>query len=227
LQFFGAASDCCRAGDQAHALRHLQLIHHFAQFGALAALDAARDAAAARVVRHQDQVAAGEADKGRQRGALVAALVLVDLDDQFLAFAQGFLDRRTTRVYAGLEKGAGDFLEGQKAVPFRSVIDKRRFQAGFHAGNDRFINVALFLLLVGRFNVQVNELLTIDNGNAEFLGLCCVKEHAFHRFGLPRAFTGAEPCSGSNRSVVGGTPERLSGKATNRGISPTRLLVGP
>jgi hypothetical protein len=56
------------------------------------ALDAARNAAAARVVRHQHQVAAGQRDEGGQGGALVAALVLVDLDDQFLAFLERFLD---------------------------------------------------------------------------------------------------------------------------------------
>src|SRR5574340_185132 len=49
---------------------------------------ARRNAAAAGVVRHQDEVAAGKRDIGRERGALVAALVLVDLDDQLLPFAQ-------------------------------------------------------------------------------------------------------------------------------------------
>jgi hypothetical protein len=65
-------------------------------------------------------------------------------------------------------------------VPFGAVIDKRRFQAGLDAGNDRFINVALFLFLGGRFNVQINEFLTVDNGDTQFLGLCRVKKHAFH-----------------------------------------------
>ena len=41
LQFFGVAANGCRAGDQAHALRYLQLIHNVAQFGAFVALDAA------------------------------------------------------------------------------------------------------------------------------------------------------------------------------------------
>ena len=53
----------------------------FAQLVAVLALDAARDAAAARVVRHQHEVAAGERDERGQRRALVAALFLLDLDD--------------------------------------------------------------------------------------------------------------------------------------------------
>ena len=70
----------------------LELVHRFAQLVAVLAFDAARDAAAARVVRHQDQVAAGQRDERGEGRALVAALVLVDLDDDFLAFAQQFLD---------------------------------------------------------------------------------------------------------------------------------------
>ena len=87
LQFFGSAADAGGAGDDAHALGHCELVHDVAQLVAVFALDAARHAAAARVVRHQHEVAAGQADEGGERGALVAALVLVDLDDQFLAFA--------------------------------------------------------------------------------------------------------------------------------------------
>jgi hypothetical protein len=87
---------------------------------------------------------------------------------------------------ARLEEGAGDFLEGQKAVPFGAVVDKSGFQAGLDAGNDRLVNVALFLFLGGRLNVQVNQFLTVDNGNTEFLGLCCVKQHAFHRWAPAR-----------------------------------------
>jgi hypothetical protein len=101
-----------------------------------------------------------------------------------------------------LEEGAGNFLEGQEAVSFRSVIDKRRFETGLDAGNDCFINVALFLFLVCRFDVQVNELLTVDNGNTEFLGLCCIKQHAFHDLGSRALSRGQGPCAGMNGLVV-------------------------
>jgi hypothetical protein len=81
LQLLGRAADAGGAADGAHALGDLQLIHDLAQLGALFALDAARHAAAARIVGHQHQIAPGEADIGRQRRALVATLVLVDLDE--------------------------------------------------------------------------------------------------------------------------------------------------
>ena len=80
------AADAGGASDDAHPLRDAELVHRLAQLVAILALDAARDAAAPRVVRHQDEIAAGEADEGRQRGALVAALVLFDLNDDLGAF---------------------------------------------------------------------------------------------------------------------------------------------
>src|SRR5690606_33320050 len=92
LQFFDAAADAGGAGDHAHASRDFQLVHGFAQFLAVFAFDPARHAAAARVVGHQHQVAAGEGDEGGEGSALVAAFFLFDLDDEFLAFGQGVLD---------------------------------------------------------------------------------------------------------------------------------------
>ena len=82
------------------------------------ALDAARDAAAARVVRHQHQVAAGQRDEGRQRRALVAALFLLDLDDQFLAFAERVLDARRPASRASRKYVREISLNGRK--PWRS-----------------------------------------------------------------------------------------------------------
>ena len=79
---------------------HVELVDGLAQLVAVLALDAARDAAAARVVRHQHQVAAGERDEGGERRALVAALVLVDLDDQLLAFLERVLDAGAADVDA-------------------------------------------------------------------------------------------------------------------------------
>ena len=65
-----------------------ELAHGVAQFAAVLALDAARDAAGARVVGHQHQVAAGQGDEGGERRALVAALLLVDLDHDLAALAE-------------------------------------------------------------------------------------------------------------------------------------------
>ena len=190
LQFFLGAADAGGAGDDAHARRDRQLVHDVAQLVAVLALDAARYAAAARVVGHQHQVASGQADEGGERGALVAALVLLDLDDQFLAFLERVLDAGAADVDAGLEIGAGDFLERKKTVALGAVVDERGFEAGLDAGDDALVDVAFALFFRGRFNVEVNQFLTIDNGDTEFFGLCRIKQHALHCFVLPRARAG-------------------------------------
>src|SRR5207302_4077783 len=122
-----------------------QLVEGVAKLVAVFALDAARDAAAARVVRHQDQVASRQADEGGQRRPLRAALVLLELDDQLLALAQCILDAGAADVDVRLEIAAGDFLEWEKPVPLLAVIDERGFEAGLDAGDDALVDVALAL----------------------------------------------------------------------------------
>jgi hypothetical protein len=71
--------------------------------------------------------------------------VLLDLDDQLLAFAQRVLDARAPDVDVGLEVAARDFLEGQEPVPLLAVVDEGGFEAGLDAGDDAFVDVALAL----------------------------------------------------------------------------------
>ena len=52
-----------------------------------------------------------------------------------------------------------------------AIFDEAGFEAGLDAGDDGFVDVALALLFTGGFNVEVNEFLTIDNGDAEFFRL--------------------------------------------------------
>ena len=192
LQFFAAAADAGGAHDQAHALGDVQGGHGITHQVAIFAFDAPRDAAGARVVGHQHQVATGQADEGGQRGALVAALFLFDLDDDFLAFVQGILD---IEAAAGLacgftEVAAGDFLERQEAVAFAAVVDKGGLETGLDAGDFTFVDVGLFLLAGGDFDIQVVEFLAIDQGDTQLFGLRGVDQHSFHVFCLSCARPG-------------------------------------
>src|SRR6185437_382636 len=180
LQFFGAAADAGRARDDAHAFGQLQLRHGFAQFLTVVAFDPARYAAAARVVRHQDQIPAGERDERGQRRALVAALFFFDLDDQFLAFLQRVLNARGAHVDAVAEVLARDFLERQEAVAVFAVVDETRFQRRLDTGNDAFVNIAFALFATGGFDVDIDEFLPIDDGDAQFFLLRRIEQHAFH-----------------------------------------------
>ena len=116
-EFLGVTVDARGAQDDAHAVRNLDRIERRAGRVAILARDAARNAAGARLVRLEDNEAAGEADEGRQCGALVASLFLVDLDDDALAFLEHVPDVRLATAGCAREILAGNFLEGQEAVP--------------------------------------------------------------------------------------------------------------
>src|SRR5574343_671613 len=175
LQFFGLTTDGGGTGDQAHAVGHFQLIHDFTQFGAFVTVDTTGNAAAARIVRHQHEVAAGQRNVGGQRSAHVAAFVLVDLDEQLLAFLQRFLNLGTANFGAGLEISAGNFLERQETVAIGTVINEAGFEGRFDPGDDPLVDVALALFLGGGLNVEINQFLTIDNGDTEFFRLCRIE----------------------------------------------------
>src|SRR6185436_10295824 len=196
VQFLDRAADPGRTGNDAHAVGDFELIDRIAQLVAIFALDAPGNAAATRVVGHQHDVATGQADESGQGRALVAALVLVDLDDQFLSLAQGFPDADPRRIGIGiLEKRAADFLEGQKPVALVAVIDEGGFEAGFNAGDDTLVDIALALLFSGCFYIEVDELLAIDDRDTQFFCLGRVKQHALHFCSPALTFHGEDkPC---------------------------------
>ena len=146
----------------------------------LLALDAARDAARARVVGHEHQIAAREADEGRECGAFVAALFLLNLDDELLTFADGFLDGRHADVDAFGEVAPRDFLKGKEPVTLFAIVDEAGFKRGLDAGDDALVDVRLAGFAAGSLNVDVDQLLAVDNANARFLGMRGIEKHALH-----------------------------------------------
>ena len=179
LQFFERASYAGGTGDDAHPVRHFQLPDRVAQFVAIFTFDTTRDATSARIVGHQHQVAPGERDVRGEGSALVAAFVLVDLDDEFLPVLELILDAAATAVtFAQIL--AGDFLERQEPVTVGAVIDETGFEAGFDAGDDCLVDVALALFLTGRFDIEIDQLLAVDDGYPKLFGLGGVEQHAFH-----------------------------------------------
>ncbi len=157
LQFLDVLADAGGAHDQAHVLGQFELTEHLAQVGAIGSLDAPRDAAGARVVRHQHQVATGERDEGGQRRALVAALLLVDLHHDLLTFLDQLLDVGTGARLRGIlaEVAARDLLQGQEAVALRAVVDEGRFQARLDPGDGALVDVGLLLFASGAFDIEV------------------------------------------------------------------------
>ena len=150
LQLFGAAAYAGGAHDDTHALGHLHLVERLAQFVALLTLDAAGYAAGAGIVGHEHQIAPGQADEGGERGALVAALLLLDLDDDLLALGQGGLD---AVLAVAAEVVLGDLLEREEAVPIAAVVDEGGFQTRLDAGDAPLVDVGLALLAAADLDV--------------------------------------------------------------------------
>ena len=180
LQVGRAAAYAGGAGDDGHALGVFELVHRLFQLGALVTLDAARNAAAARVVGHEHHVAPGQADEGGERRALVAALFFFHLHQQFLAFLDDVVDARLRNGHAFSEVLARDFLERQKAVAFFAVVHKARLQRWLYARDHGFVNVALALLAPLHFDFVVKQFLSIDDRQAALFGLRGIDQHPFH-----------------------------------------------
>ena len=181
VEFLNRTADTCGTGDYAHAGGHFELGNGVAQFIALFAFDATRYTAAARVIGHQNDIAPGEADECGQRRALGATLVLVDLDNQLLAFAQSLFDGNFGRIcFRIAKKRAADFLERKKSMTFIAVVYECRFQTRFDAGDDTLVDIALALFFSGCFYIKVYQLLAIYNRDTQFFSLGRVKQHTLH-----------------------------------------------
>jgi len=183
LELFGALSDARGPYDDGVILGDLKLRHGLPHLGALLPLDAARDASALGIVRHEDEIASGQTDERGEGRTLAAAFLFFHLDDQFLAFLDHILDahlRHRGLVVVIPEIYAGYFLEWQESLAFGSIIHKGSLEAGLDARHLPFVDIALLLLIGGGFDIEVEELLAVDDGYAQLFRVSCVKQHSFH-----------------------------------------------
>ena len=124
-----------------------ELLEGLAHDVAILALDAARHAAGAGVVRHQHDEPAGQADVGSERRALGAAFLLIDLDDDFLAFAQDVANLDAVALLGLLDEVfVGDFLERQETVALDAVIYEARLETRLDPSDAAFVDVRFALL---------------------------------------------------------------------------------
>jgi hypothetical protein len=187
LQFFGGPADTGRAHDRAHAVGYLQLLERLARGLAVLALDAPRDAARARIVGHQHQEPAGQRDEGRESGTLVAAFLLLHLHDQFLPFLEQVADvLAAARLRLLAEVVARDFLQRQEAVALAAVVDEGGLEAGFDASDAALVDIGLLLFARRNFDGEIVELLSVNEGDAQFFLLRRIDQHSFH-LPLPRS----------------------------------------
>jgi len=105
----------------------------------------------------------------------LAALFFFYLNNDFLTFTQGILDGGTANVYTLFEIGSGNFFKWQKAMSLFAVVDKASFQGRLNTGNNTFVNIAFALFTTGSFDINIDEFLTINDGNSQLFLLSCIK----------------------------------------------------
>src|SRR5690606_22437042 len=110
---------------------------------------------------------------------------------------------------AGSEVVAGDFLQRQETVALAAVLDEGGFKRGLDAGDAALVDVGLFLFLGGLLDVDVVQVLAIDDGDAQFLCLRRVDQHALHCC-VPYALSHAERRGVSPGSDLPPARERLA-----------------
>ena len=183
LQFLCVAPDARGPHDQPHVRGVVQLGHGVPHNVAVFTFDASRHAAGAWIAGHQDQIASRQTDEGGQRGALVATFLLLDLDNDFLPLAQGFLDADAAAALAGAfaKIDPRHLFQRQETVPFGTVVDKSGFEAGLDAGYLAFVNVGFLLAAGGYLNIQIVEFLAVDQSDTQLFGLRGVYKHTFHQ----------------------------------------------
>ena len=158
LQLFRAPADTGGAYDEAHAAGDVQAAEVLAHLVAVVALDAPRYPAGAGIVGHEHQIAARQADEGGQGRSLVAALLLLHLDQDLLALLEQLGDPWPPATFAGLlglEIAAGNLLQGQESVAARAILHEGGLQARLDASDLALVDVGLLLLPGGDLYVKV------------------------------------------------------------------------
>ena len=105
---------------------------------------------APRVVRHQHDEAAGEADIRGERRALGAALLLLYLDDDLLAFAQNVADVHAVALLGLATKYSLEIsFSGRKPWRADAVIDEARLEPRFDPRDAALVDVGFRCSLEG------------------------------------------------------------------------------
>ena len=180
LQFGGIAANAGGAGNDAHAIGIFKLVQCLLQFLTVFPFNASAHATASRVVGHQHNVAASQADKGGQGCALVATFFFFNLHQERLAFFDDVVDACLVDGHASSEILAGNLLERQEAVAVFTVVNKAGFKRRLHPGHDGLIDIAFALLAPFNFDFVVEQFLPVHDRQAAFFSLRGVDQHPFH-----------------------------------------------
>ena len=70
-------------------------------------------------------------------------------------------------------------------MAFFAVVDETGFEAGLDAGDDAFIDIAFARFVASRFDIDIDQLLAIDDGDAQLFRVGRIKQHPLHGYSAP------------------------------------------
>jgi len=108
-----------------------------------------------------------------------------------------------------------DFREGEKAMPVAAIIDESRLQRGFYASNLGEIDIALDLLVFGRFKVEFLNPVSLEHRHPGFFLVARIDQHArCHSIFSVRAHR-AEPAGSLRFCLLWRWRSRSGGRCAN------------
>ena len=178
------------ADDETHPLLGRDLLHELHQaLARLVVVDLAGNPRAL-AVRHQDDVAAGKRDEGREHGALVVLFVPGDLHDDLLTVSQVRPSPVPVAFLVGLlvcaEVLGAHVVQGQKPVLLGAVVHEGRLEAPLDLEDDPLVDVARDRLPGRHLDVVLHELAALQDGHPAQLLVHGVDEHDLFHESFPR-----------------------------------------
>ncbi len=65
-------------------------------------------------------------------------------------------------------------------MPLGPVVNKGGFEAGLDPRDAAFIDIGFLLLAGAGLDIQIEQALAIDQGNAQLFWVSCINQHSFH-----------------------------------------------
>ncbi len=110
---------------------------------------------------------------------MVVVIALGIAQRGFLGGMLGLFAQQRVAVFLGDLVVIGvNFAERQEAVAIAAIIDESSLERRLHPRHLGEIDIPLELLALGRFEVKLLDPVSLDDGNAGFLPVPCVDQHA-------------------------------------------------
>ena len=101
-----------------------------------------------------------------------------------------------------------------------AIVDEAGFETGLDPGDDALVDIAFAGLTPRRLDVDIDQLLAIDDRDAQLFRVRRVKQHAFHSKPPTRASSVVRGASGSTQeypiSAQGASGQNASGSGAAR-----------